>query len=81
MVTGILYGFGRDIIKVLVMGMLYGLVIIIVTMVTVAEYWDWLREYYTVLILIMEVFVTGIIHSFGNDNSKRRMSCSCIGMG
>ena len=29
----------------------------------------------------MEVFVTGILHSFGNDNSKRCMSCSCIGMG
>ena len=29
----------------------------------------------------MEVFVTGIVHSFGNDNSKRRMYCSCIGMG
>ena len=34
-----------------------------------------------VLVVIMEVFVTGILHSFGNDNSKRRMSCSCIGMG
>ena len=29
----------------------------------------------------MEVFVTGMLHSYGNDNSKRRMSCSCIGMG
>ena len=29
----------------------------------------------------MEVFVTGILHSFGNDNSKRRMICSCIWKG
>ena len=28
----------------------------------------------------MEVFVTGILHSFGKDNSKRRMSYCCIGM-
>ena len=34
-----------------------------------------------VLVLIMEVFVTGILHSFGNDNSKRRMRGSCIWMG
>ena len=33
------------------------------------------------LVLIMELSVTGILHSFGNDKSKRRMSCSCIGMG
>ena len=50
------------------------------------EYWDryWLRKYYTVLVLI-EVFVTFFnfsnFSSFGNDNSKRRMSCSCIGIG
>ena len=31
--------------------------------------------------LIVELFVTGILHSFGNDNSKLRMSCSCIWMG
>ena len=29
----------------------------------------------------MEVFVTGIVHSLGKDNSNRRMGCSCIGMG
>ena len=29
----------------------------------------------------MEVFVTGILHSLGKDNSNRRMCCSCIGMG
>ena len=29
----------------------------------------------------MEVFVTGMLHSFGNDKSKGRMSCICIGMG
>ena len=29
----------------------------------------------------MEVFVTGMLHSFETDNCKRRMSCSCIGMG
>ena len=29
----------------------------------------------------MEVFVTGILLSLGNDNSKRRMRCSCIGIG
>ena len=29
----------------------------------------------------MEVFVTGILQSFETDNSKRCMSCSCIGMG
>ena len=29
----------------------------------------------------MEVFVIGILHSFGNDNSKRRMICSCIWKG
>ena len=29
----------------------------------------------------MEVFVTGMLHSFGNDNSKLRMSCSFIGIG
>ena len=28
----------------------------------------------------MEVFVTGILHSFGKDNSKCYMSCSCIGV-
>ena len=28
----------------------------------------------------MEVFVTGILHSFETDNSKRCMSCSCIRM-
>ena len=28
----------------------------------------------------MEVFVKGIVLSFGNDNSKCRMRCSCIGM-
>ena len=41
----------------------------------------WLREYYTVLILIMEVFFTRILHSFETDYSKRCMSCSFIGMG
>ena len=29
----------------------------------------------------MEVFVTGIVHSFETDNSKLCISCSCIGMG
>ena len=38
------------------------------------------REYYTFMVLIMEVFVTGILHYFGNDNSKLHMSCSCIRM-
>ena len=33
------------------------------------------------LVLILEVFITGSLHSIGNDNSKCRMSCSCIGMG
>ena len=33
------------------------------------------------LVLIMEVFVTGILHSFGNYISKRCISCSYIGMG
>ena len=32
-----------------------------------------------VLVLKMEVIVTGILLSFGNDNSKRRMSYSCMG--
>ena len=30
---------------------------------------------------VMDVFVTEIVHYFGKDNSKRRMSCSCIRMG
>ena len=34
-----------------------------------------------VLVLIMEIFVIGILHSFGNANSKRRTGCSCIMMG
>ena len=42
---------------------------------------DWYWEYYTFLALIMEVFVTGMLYSFGNNNSKRPLSCSCIGMG
>ena len=29
----------------------------------------------------MEVYVPRILHSFGKDNNKRCMSCSCIGMG
>ena len=29
----------------------------------------------------MEVFVTGNFHSFGNENSNRRMCCSSIGIG
>ena len=29
----------------------------------------------------MEVSVTGIVHSFETDYSKRCMSCRCIGMG
>ena len=33
------------------------------------------------LVLIMVVFVTEMLYSFGDDNSKLRMSCSCIGMG
>ena len=28
----------------------------------------------------MKVFVTGILNSLGNDDSKRRMICRCIGM-
>ena len=38
-------------------------------------------EYYNVLVWMMEVFVIGILHNFRNENSNRRMSCSCIGMG
>ena len=34
-----------------------------------------------VLVWIMDVFVTGILHYFRNDNNKSRMSCNCIGMG
>ena len=33
------------------------------------------------LVLIIEVFVTGMLHRFETDNSKRCMSCCCIGMG
>ena len=29
----------------------------------------------------MELFVTGLLHSFETDNNKRCMSCSCIGIG
>ena len=29
----------------------------------------------------MEVYITRMLHSFGSDNSKLRMSCNCIGMG
>ena len=29
----------------------------------------------------MEVFVRVTLSSFGNDNSNRRMFCSCIGIG
>ena len=37
--------------------------------------------YFKALVLIMKAFVKGIVHSFENDNSKRCMSCCCIGMG
>ena len=33
------------------------------------------------MLLIMEVYITRMLHSFGSDNSKLRMSCNCIGMG
>ena len=63
--------------------MLYGFVIIIVTMVGVTGVLGQglVMGILYVLALIMEVFVTGMLNSFGNENSKRFMSCSYIGMG
>ena len=34
----------------------------------------------TGILFMMEVSVTGILHSFETDYSKRCMSCSCIGI-
>ena len=52
--------------------MLYGFAIIIVTMVAVAGVLGkgLVTGILYVLVLIMDVFVAGILLSFGNDNSK-----------
>ena len=41
----------------------------------------WVNEYYNVLIWIMEVFVTGILHTLGNDNINCRKCCNSVEIG